>query len=57
MLLRRKMDPKAGRRENRERVTRLLMAVVTTSSTIHLVRQGECENTVDLRTKCSMMFE
>ena len=51
------MDPKAGRRENRERVTRLLMAVVTTSSTIHLVRQGECENTVDLRTKCSMMFE
>lgn len=33
MLLRRKMDPKAGRRAVRERVTKLLMAVSTTSST------------------------
>ena len=33
MLLRRKIDPKAGRREVRERITKLLMAVTTTSST------------------------
>lgn len=32
MLLRRKMDPSAGLREVRERVVRLLTAVVTISS-------------------------
>jgi hypothetical protein len=32
MLLRRKIEPSAGRREVRERVVRLLTAVVTTSS-------------------------
>ena len=44
MLLRRKMDPKAGCREVRERVTKLLIAVITTSSTIFFSSITEAEN-------------
>jgi hypothetical protein len=38
-ILRRKMDLKAGRRE--ERVTKLLMAVITTSSTAFQLKDKE----------------
>ena len=63
MLLRRKIDPKAGRREVRERVTKLLMAVTTTSSTKTLLApiiEGQKNGWAggdDSRTKCSTMLE
>jgi hypothetical protein len=53
------MDPKAGRHEVRERANKLLMTIITTSSTrlqpFSSIINGE--NRDDSRTKFSIMLE
>ena len=52
MLLRRKMDPKAGRSEVQERAVITMSSNISLSSIIEVEKWGD-----DSQTKCSVMLE